>query len=195
MSLFRRKSEILGDDRLSCCRVLEDSAYLLLITRREIELIIKAEAEIQFLPRKEAMQKTLAARQRIYTIAAKLSDTLYQLFFTFSEEDNSYHVSSTIPTAAFSLLKELRIAFDYLLRGADISYHRLESQANQGIPIVLRNYEAQRLLSKSDEHAAKARKQIQKLTSRMRLTEDEIAALNLSAEKRADSVKWSLIPK
>lgn len=109
MSLFRRKSEILEDDRLSCCRVLEDSAYLLLITRREIELIIKAEAEIQFLPRKEAMQKTLAARQRIYTIAAKLSDTLYQLFFTFSEEDNSYYISPTIPTAAFSLLKELEL--------------------------------------------------------------------------------------
>ena len=190
MFLFRRRTEILGDDRSSCCRVLEDSAYLIAIARREIALMVEVEAEIQPLPREVAMQKTLASRQRMCWIASWLSDTFHQQFLVFSAEDKNHQLCLTIPSAATPLLKELRSALEYLLRGAENSYTRLESLANQGIPFVLRNWEAQRFLRKSDTHAAEARRELGKLASRLRLTEEERSDINSSAEQRADLVKW-----
>jgi len=182
------RSEIKGDERLKCVAFLEEITKLMIFEEKEIELNEEVRTKWSSSGSGEASKKMLEAHYRMYQAASRLSETAYRQYFTYSRQDNDYHMKSSVPSVASKCLTAWRAAFDYLVGAASRTY-RTWSRIAEG-EFTLPPPEVEEFLTKSAIYRTEAIKEMNRLFQRLKLSDEEKTEMYTNAGKAVDSERW-----
>jgi len=188
MGFLFGRSEIKGDERLNCLAFLEEVTKLMIFEENEIKLHEEMKTKWSSSKSSKASRKMLETHYRMYQAASRLSDTVYRSYFTYSEQDNDYHIKSSVPSIASKCLIAWRMAFDYLLGAASRTY-RTWSTIAEG-EFSLPPPEVQEFLIKSAMYRTEAINEMNNLFKRLKLSDEGKTDIHTNAAKAVDSEKW-----
>ena len=181
-SLFKR-SETESEERLKYLSFLEEVTKLMIFQEKEIKLYDEIRAKYVSSTSVKASEKILEATYRLYQAASRLSDTIYKSYFTYSKQENEYHINPLMPSAISKCVLSWKIAFDYFSGAA---FRTFDSCKMGGFP----GPEVQEYLAKSAMYRTEAIKEIDKLSKRLKLSDDERKTIHTKASKATQSEKW-----
>lgn len=187
MSFRFKQPKITGKERSKCVTLLEEVTQLMIFQENEIMLHDEMKAKWSSAPG-QSSEGILEAKHRLWQAAQRLSDSIYQSYYDYSEKDDAYYIKSSLPPATSKCISAWNRAFSYFLGAASLGYLSWQESCRGLVSFPVPEIEER--LTKSAMCRTVAMKEMDKLFKRLNISDEEKATMMANAAKKISLEKW-----